>query len=123
MAEQSTDTPPAEAQGDSVEVRDVDLPEVTDTSTQSAPGQMDILLDSTMPITASLGEVSIPVRDLLQLGPGSVVKLDRVVGEPIDLFLHGRPFAKGQLVVVEERLAVRIQEILAPEATAAADGA
>ena len=52
-------------------------------------------------------------RELLEMGPGSVLKLDRQVGEPIDLFLRGVRFATGHLVVVGDHLGVRIKEILA----------
>ncbi len=69
-----------------------------------------------MTVTACLGEVDIPVRDLLQLGAGSVLKLDRLVGQPIDLYLRGIKFATASLVVVGEQLGVKIKEILSPEA-------
>lgn len=96
----------------SVDVRPARLPEAPAQTVPAEGGQMDILLNTTMPVTAGLGQVSIQVRHLLQLGAGSVVKLDRRVGEPIDLFLRGVKFATGQLVVVGEHLGVRIKEIL-----------
>ena len=97
-----------------VEVQQAELPEAVDKGTRVAGGQIDILLDTTMTVTVCLGEAQVIVRDLLQLGPGAVVKLDRRVGEPIDLYLSGVKFAIGHLVVVGEQLAVRIKEILTP---------
>jgi flagellar motor switch protein FliN/FliY len=116
------DAPEAPAQASAsgqpaVDVRPARFPESPEQTIVAEGGQVDILLNTTMAVTASLGQVTIQVRHLLQLGPGSVVKLDRRVGEPIDLFLRGVKFATGQLVVVGEHLGVRIKEIL-PSAVA-----
>jgi flagellar motor switch protein FliN/FliY len=94
------------------EVSDAQLQDAGDGKTDAPPGQIDILLDTTMPITVNLGEVEMEVRELLELGPGSVLKLDRRVGEPVDLYLRGVRFAEARLVVVEDNLAVRIERIL-----------
>lgn len=104
---------PAGTEQPTVEVHAARLPEARPQAAPSAGGQVDILLNTTMPVTASLGQTTLQVRQILQLAPGSVVKLDRQVGEPIDLYLRGVKFATAQLVVVGDRLGVRIQEILA----------
>jgi flagellar motor switch protein FliN/FliY len=95
-----------------VEVRPAHLPEEAEQTVAAGGGQVDILLNATMPVTASLGNVTVQVRQILQLGPGSVIKLERKVGEPIDLYLRGIRFATGQLVVVGDHMGVRIREIL-----------
>ena len=117
MAEETTEQEAAEAQADpeAVEVSEAELPEANATAHSGTPGQIDILLDSPMMVSATLGEAELPVRDLLRLGPGSVVPLDRNVGEAVDLYLRGSRFATGQMVVVGDHLAVRIKEILSPE--------
>ena len=97
-----------------VEVQSAELPEAEDSPPVGPGGQVDILLDTALTVSASLGETEMEVRDLLQLGPGSVLKLDRRVVEPVDLVLRGIKFAKGVLVVVGDRLGVRIKEILPP---------
>jgi flagellar motor switch protein FliN/FliY len=102
-----------------VEVRDAELPEVDGTAAGAGTGQIDILLDTTVPVLACLGQVDLPVRDLLQMGPGSVIRLDKEVGEPVDLFLRGVRFATGTLVVVGDRLGVRVKEVLPSASTAA----
>ena len=109
---------PTEPAGTGPLVQEADLPEVRDTCQTPGGGQIDILLDSPMSVTVCLGQARPAVRDLLEMGPGSVLKLDRQVGEPIDLFLRGVRFATGHLVVVGDHLGVRIKEILAtdPEA-------
>lgn len=97
------------------QVQEADLPEVQDTCQAPGGGQIDILLDSPMSVTVCLGQARPAVRELLEMGPGSVLKLDRQVGEPIDLFLRGVRFATGHLVVVGDHLGVRIKEILATD--------
>jgi flagellar motor switch protein FliN len=103
-----------------VEVAAPELPEAVARPGKAGGGQIDILLDTTMSVSACLGEAELPVRELLQLGPGAVVKLQRQVGQPVDLYLRGIKFATGNLVVVGDQLGVRIKDILppAPEKTA-----
>lgn len=96
-----------------VEVAQVELPEAVDTSTGGPGSQIDILLNTCLSVSACLGEAKIEVREMLQLGPGSVLRLDRRAGEPVDLYLRGIRFATGQLVVVGDQLGVRIKEIFA----------
>ena len=103
------------ADSGALEVHEADLPEAADARQAPGGGQIDILLDSPMAVSACLGSARPAVRDLLEMGPGSVLKLDRQVGEPIDLFLRGIKFATGHLVVVGEQLGVRIKEILSQD--------
>lgn len=105
------ETAPADQQA--VEVSQAELPEAADLPKGQNIGQLDVLLGTAMPISACLGEVEMEVRDLLDLGVNSVVRLDRRVGEPVDLTLRGVKFAKGHVVVIGERIGVRISEILA----------
>ena len=114
MPDMTTDTTAVEPQPESVEVQDVQLPQAQDRNPKPASGQMDMLLDVTVKVQACLGEVETQVRDLLQMNTGSVITLDRQVGEPVDLFLRGTRFATGHLVVVGDHLGVRIKEILRP---------
>ncbi len=97
------------------EVEQAELPEAQDTAATGPPGQVDILLDTPIPVSVRLGQVSLQVRQLLQMGPGSILKLDRQVGEPVDVFLREIKFATGQLVVADGRLGVRVKEILSQD--------
>lgn len=105
-----------QVQDSAVAVQDAELPQASEGAVPGAPGQIDLLLDSTVSISAMLGQSDMQVRELLGLGPGSVVKLDRSVGQPVDLHMRGILFARGQLVVVGEQLGIRISEIIAPPA-------
>jgi flagellar motor switch protein FliN/FliY len=105
----------AEAAADAVEVRDAALDEVPRRRNSQGAGKIDLLLDTTVEVTATLGSVRMAVGKLLQMGVGSVILLDREAGLPIDVLLNGIPFAKGHLVVVQDRLAVRLTEVEVPE--------
>ncbi len=111
--EKDTATQTAEAPEDSAAVaaQEAQMPEAQD-SPAGPGGQIDVLLDTTIPLTVRLGQVDMEIRRLLQMGPGAVVKLDKQVGEPVEVFLRGTKFAHGQLVVVDQKIGVRITEIL-----------
>jgi flagellar motor switch protein FliN/FliY len=83
----------------------------------ASPGgtPIDFLLDVTVTMTAELGHTTLPLGDVLKLGVGSVVALDRFVGEPVDLAVKGVLLARGEVVVVEDRFAIRIKEIMKPK--------
>lgn len=101
----------ADGKEESVETHDAQLPEATPTG-QAHGGQIDILLDTAMPVEVRLGNVDMEVRDLLQVGPGAIITLDKQIGDPLDLYLKDVRFATGQLVVSGDTLGVRITKIL-----------
>ena len=72
--------------------------------------------DIPVQLSAVLGKASMPVNQLLRLGRGAVVELDRKVGEPIDILVNNRLVARGEVVVVDERLGVTMTEIIKSEA-------
>jgi flagellar motor switch protein FliN/FliY len=71
-----------------------------------------------VPVTVAIGKIEVPVQQLLQFGPGSVLQLDKSIDEPVDLYLKGVKFATGHIVVVEGNFAVRINEIIGAESPA-----
>lgn len=73
---------------------------------------MDVLADVPMDVTVELGRTTMHVRELLALGPGSVVELDRLAGAPVDVLVNGTAVATGNVVVVDNELAVRIIDIV-----------
>ena len=101
-----------EQKDDKKQAQSVQLSEAPDGQTASPAGSIDILLDMSVPVTAAIGRTEIPVRRLLRLGPGSVLKLDKSVEAPADIYLKNTKFATGNVVVVDERFAVRINQIL-----------
>ena len=73
---------------------------------------LDALLDVGVKLTVELGSCQMPMRDLLQLAPGSVVQLDKASDAPVDLYVSGKLFARGEVVVVEGRIGIRITELI-----------
>ena len=78
------------------------------------PGRLDILLDVPLEISVELGRVRMTVREVVDLGTGSIVEVDKAAGEPVDVMVNGRLVAKGEVVVIEDNFGVRITEILNP---------
>jgi len=78
----------------------------------SATTGFDALLDISMPVAIEIGRASMTVQEILQLGVGAVVQLDRIVGEPVDIYVSDRKFAQGEVVVVGEHFGVRITRVL-----------
>lgn len=76
-------------------------------------GNLGLILDVTVPVTVSLGTVKKSIAEILAFGPGQVVRLDRLAGEPVDLEVGGRIVARGEVVVVEEKYGIRVTEIVA----------
>ncbi len=101
------------AQEDSkTQAQSAEFSEVNATGETGADGSIDLLLDVNIAVTVSIGKTEIPVRRLLRLGPGSVLELDKSIGEPADLYLRDTRFATGSVVVVDGRFAVKIKQIL-----------
>ena len=92
-----------------------DFSELQPKPTAGAPGSLNQLLDVSVNVTAEIGRVTLSIGDILKLGHGSVVGLDRPVSEPIDLLVQGVPFARGEVVVIDDRFAIRIREIVDPK--------
>jgi flagellar motor switch protein FliN len=83
-------------------------------------GNIDLLMDISIPVIARLGATEMRIRDILQLLPGSIVELDKLAGDPVDLFVRGKLFAQGEVVVVDESFGIRVTKILDPSEKAAA---
>jgi flagellar motor switch protein FliN len=76
---------------------------------------MEQLQDITLPVSLELGHRMLRVKELLELVPGRIIKLDRLAGEPVDLVINGKTVAKGEVAVIDENFAVRIVTLLSPE--------
>lgn len=77
--------------------------------------EMSLVMDIELPIAIELGRTNMLIRDIVKLSPGSVVELDKLSGEPVDLYVNNKRFARGEVVVIEENFAVRITELINPE--------
>jgi flagellar motor switch protein FliN/FliY len=79
----------------------------------ASAASIDTLLDMALPVSIEFGRTSMTVQEVLALGAGSVIPLERMVGEPIDVFVSDRKLAEGEVVVIGEHFGVRITRVLA----------
>ena len=103
------------------QAQSVEFSQAPESKTAGPGTSIDILLDMNVPVTVAIGQTEVPIQRLLQLSPGSVLKLDKPIDAPADLYLKDTRFATGNIVVVEGRFAVRIKEILGTGAAADAN--
>lgn len=73
---------------------------------------LDLILDVDLTVTVELGRAKKRIREVIVLAPGSVVELDRLAGEAVDVLVNGKPVARGEVVVIGENFGVRITEII-----------
>ncbi len=76
--------------------------------------QMDIILDIPVTLSMEIGRTQVSIRNLLQLNEGSVVELDRLAGEPMDVLVNGTLIAHGEVVVVNDKFGIRLTDVISP---------
>jgi flagellar motor switch protein FliN len=99
---------------DSAGHNDVPVAEADGTTTRVA-ADLEAVFDVPVQVSAVLGRARMEINDLLKLGPGTVLELDRKVGEAIDIYVNNRLVARGEVVLVEEKLGVTMTEIIKAE--------
>ncbi len=82
-----------------------------DSQSQSEVG-VSLLLDMTVDITVTIGQSTLSFKELMQLGPGAVIKLDKLIEEPADIYVKGSKFASGDVVVIDNKFGIRIKDII-----------
>lgn len=90
------------------------MSELRDESSPSSDVNLDVVLDIPVNISMEIGHTKISIRNLLQLNQGSVVELDRLAGEPMDVLVNGTLIARGEVVVVNEKFGIRLTDIISP---------
>jgi len=81
---------------------------------QSNDINLDVLLDVPVTLSMEVGRARVPIRNLLQLNQGSVVELERVAGEPLDVYANGTLIAHGEVVVINEKFGIRLIDVVSP---------
>lgn len=76
---------------------------------------IELLMDVDLPVSIELGRTKLAISDILALGPGSVVELNKLAGEPVDLLVNNKVVAKGEVVVIDENFGLRITQLVTPE--------
>lgn len=94
----------------------VSFSELKDESAKNSAGspELEVILDIPVSISMEVGRTSITIRNLLQLNQGSVIELDRLAGEPLDVLVNGTLIAHGEVVVVNEKFGIRMTDVISP---------
>ena len=97
-----------------VPVQTVQFQPLQQVNIQPMPRNIDLILDVPMQVTVELGRTRKYIREILEFSKGSIVELDKLAGEPVDILVNGKPIAKGEVVVIDENFGVRVTEIISP---------
>jgi len=90
------------------------MAETTETTGGETPRNFELLLDIPLEVTVEIGRTRLAIRELLQLGPGSVVELQKLAGETLDVLINGKPIARGEAVMVNDKFGVRLTDVISP---------
>jgi flagellar motor switch protein FliN len=93
---------------------------MTDFTPRPSQDQLRLLENIDVALTVEVGRTQLTIRDLLRLSEGSVVELNRMAGDPLDVLVNGTPIAKGEVVMVGDRFGIRFGQIITPEERAGA---
>jgi flagellar motor switch protein FliN/FliY len=85
--------------------------------------ELSRLHDVPVELAVEVGRTKMTIREALALGPGSIVTLNRLAGEPVDLLVNGKPIARGEVVVIDEEFGLRVTEVLGGDSSAEGDDA
>jgi flagellar motor switch protein FliN/FliY len=113
MTEHNVPLPELNPKSDVVQTPEAPLAPEADTARSAA--DLEAVFDVPVQVSAVLGRARMDVSDLLRLGPGAVLELDRKVGEAIDIYINNRLVARGEVVLVEDKLGVTMTEIIKAE--------
>lgn len=97
-----------------VGVQPVQFSSLTSSTQQGVTGNIGLLMDVSMQLTVELGRTKMLIKDILGMGEGTIVELDKLAGEPVDLLVNGKLIAKGEVVVIDENFGVRVTDIISP---------
>ncbi len=109
--------------GEGEDIQSAPLESFDSAPPQASPGfgagggstpDLDVILDIPVTISMEVGNTSIPIRNLLQLNQGSVIELDRLAGEPLDVLVNGTLIAHGEVVMVNEKFGIRLTDVVSP---------
>lgn len=116
LAEQTAATPTAEPTVPAPDTAPVgqQVFQPLDSSVVSGNSDIDMIMDIPVQLSVELGRTRLTIKNILQLGQGSVVELEGLAGEPMDIFVNGYLIAQGEVVVVDEKYGIRVTDIITP---------
>ena len=108
--EEKKEEPPSSKE--SIQTQPASLEELTPAQASGVHPELEFILDIPLEVTVEIGRTRMMIRDLLKLNQGSIIELEKFVGEPVEVLVNGKLMAKGEVVVVNDRFGVRITEII-----------
>jgi flagellar motor switch protein FliN/FliY len=117
MEKQQTDVKEQQTQEAEAEQKKAQEPNFQELKDEKKPGatrDIEFLLDIPLVVTVELGRTKMLINDLLQLGQGSVIELDKLAGEPMEILVNNKLVARGEVVVVNEKFGIRLTDIISP---------
>jgi flagellar motor switch protein FliN/FliY len=95
------------------ETTDVAYEALAESAAAGEPADLSLVLDVPVEVSVEVGRTTMTIRETLAISPGSIISLDRMAGEPVDLLVNGRRIARGEVVAVDEEFGLRVTEIVA----------
>jgi len=105
-----------EVSGSESDYERAEFKDLNDSSKQltTSDANLDVILDIPVTLSMEIGRTELPIHSLLQLNQGSVVELDRLAGEPMDVLINGTLIAHGEVVVINEKFGIRLTDVISP---------
>ncbi|WP_270452353.1 flagellar motor switch phosphatase FliY [Halonatronomonas betaini] len=100
---------------DTVDVQKASFPDFNEPASQPLPQNIELVKDVPLKATVRLGKAQMKIKDILDLGEGSIIELDKLAGETVDLLVNGKLIAKGEVVVIDENFGFRVKDIVSPK--------
>ncbi len=109
-----TSDPPAPAGAQGI-TDEVSFPVFEDAPPPASPtADLDLVLDVPVELSVEIGRTTMTIRETLEIGPGSIVPLNKMTGDPVDLFVNGRRIARGEVVAIDEEFGLRVTQVVSP---------
>ena len=105
------------------DIKKVGFPSFKGIIKEKTENSLDMLFDIQMKVIVELGRTVLKIKDILELGPGSIIELDKLSGEPVDILVNGSLVAKGEVVVIDENFAIRVSDVAMGRGTEGTDNA
>jgi flagellar motor switch protein FliN/FliY len=115
LPDEQSKTSPEDIDFGSSQVSKAEFQQLQEPAGEQDEKNIDLLMDVDLPVSIELGRTKMPIADILSLGPGSVVELNKLAGEPVDLMVNNKMVARGEVVVVDENFGLRITQLMTPE--------
>lgn len=101
--------------GAQTQAQPLQFPQLSQVPPPAGGGSLELLMDVRLPISVELGRAEMEIKDILEFGPGTVVELNKMAGDLVDIMVNGRLVAQGEVVVVDEHFGVRVTHLLSPQ--------